>query len=154
MGPQHSNTPSPCQVFALGCSSCPVPRALGRAWCRILPVLHQPLSAATPQSQTSLPGLGAPWALTSEARASLLSSVEEIAWVLGWVLWCLHGQSGPGLLSACRQLRETWLSHKTCWKRKLSSITALVRRLHVAGHDPGSGADQEGRIWIRPGRRC
>lgn len=75
-------------------------------------------------------------------------------WVLGWVLWCLHGQSGPGLLSACRQLRETWLSHKTCWKRKLSSITALVRRLHVAGHDPGSGADQEGRIWIRPGRRC
>lgn len=75
-------------------------------------------------------------------------------WVLGWVLWCLHGQSGPGLLSACRQLRETWLSHKTCWKRKLSSITALVRRLHRAGHDPGSGADQEGRIWIRPGRRC
>lgn len=94
MGPQHSNTPSPCQVFALGCSSCPVPRALGRVWCRILPVLHQPLSAATPQSQTSLPGLGAPWALTSEARASLLSSVEEIAgcWV-GFYGVCMDSQA-------------------------------------------------------------
>lgn len=59
--------------------------------------------------------------------------------MLGWVLWCLHGQPGPALLSACCQLWETWLSRKTCWKRKLSSITALVRRLHGAGDVLGSG---------------
>lgn len=34
-----SDTPSPCLVFALGCSSCPLPRAPGRERCRMLPML-------------------------------------------------------------------------------------------------------------------
>lgn len=131
-----SDTPSPCLVFALGCRAalCPVPWAGRGAGC--CPCCSQ-------QSQTALPGLGAPWAWTSEARASLLSSLEEMGgcWV-GFYGVCMDSQA----LHCCLPV-ASWerLAFPTRLVGK-SSITALVGRLHGVGDVLGSGTDQAG--WI------
>lgn len=86
-GVRHSQ---PLFGLCSGLQQLPLPRAPGREWCRMLPVLLSVLQ----QSQTALPALGAPWAWTSEARASLLSSLEEMGgcWV-GFYGVCMDSQA-------------------------------------------------------------
>jgi len=56
------------------------------------------------------------------------------------------GSQALDCLSACPRLGKTWVSRKTFWKGKLVSRTALAGGLRGAGHEPGSGEDQE--AWI------
>lgn len=145
MGLQHPDTASPCLAFAPGCRSCPLPGAPGRECCK-------DAACAAPGSRCHSPAWTWHTLGIDERGKGLLAVLGggDLS-VLGWVLWCLHGQPGPGLLSVYRQQGETWISSKTCWKRKLSSIIALVRTGLGTCRDLGQTKQAGSRLYQRGG---